>query len=1403
MRLASVGLAILVSSVAAGCAKSSHEHSTCGSNAPVATITAPGGGATPTTGIIGAPLQLAAAAHDLDQEAIGGTPSACGTPIPQTFSYRWTLLSVPAGSSARLNATDLIDPSFTPDLAGTYAVQLVVTDQTGLSSAPATATMVVSACGGAAPVITSLSLEPGALVLGAPVSVSASASDADNGAGCNLSQGLSYAWSLASRPATSSAVILDPSAAVATFVPDVAGSYQVALVVTDSTGLRSAPRFLTVVPGACTDGPQIADSGAQPLAPADLFSADEPGAPAGVFYQGNVVTLHLPAATTGHGGLVAGSCSPTVSYEWSMIGRPAGSAALLSSPVAATPSFVADVAGGTYTFALVVRDGIGNASAPYAFALTASACGTFAPSLPAGSSITYPANARANLSFDLVSPAAIDGNGPGNACPARFQSTPFTYAFSVAQAPASAATSLAQTGGPTAALLVNQGGMYAVQVIATDARGHASAPLTTPISVSACGANPPVATAFTIAQSVPGTGVQPAEVLPTYAGSSGGGAAGSTRGWYLGYPIAIGATVSDADSGPGCATFSIPPQTVQASWSLLSAPPGSLATLGATGLSGASLTPDLPGAYTLSLTTTDDLGDTSTSTLSLFQVSCVGSAPMVASLVATQAGGVQTPSDLAVGTAVQLGATVLDPDAVATGACTVAESQPLAYQWTFTSVPPGSAATVLAASTLGASFVPDVPGAYALSLTATDPQGHSTSSAPLVVNAVCGAAPPSVRPVGGSGTIPEFAVTQVLSVNGGTADQVITHSSDPAQSLAAGVSTVLRPLYPRVPAQLTARVLGTAADPIPPPPGTSCAPVVVSAIGYKWSLAAQPAGSKAKVENPTEASPSFTPDLPGTYDFQLVLTDPQGRSTTTLLAVDTAAAHPGQVGSCGTNPPAATLNVTNGPVGQIAPVNAFGSVAADDYRTPGQAYPAGCGLTQSLTYAWTLTQVPPGSSSSIASPSLVDPSFTPDLPGTYGVQVTVSDGANSVTRTGVFTADGFVSTPAAVSQALTAMALDASGNPVVASWDNVSGRVVAQRCTANCGGPSPTWTSLGTVDSGLGPMAFSPEDAPRPVAVLVSGGTTLVAYYTGHQPGTAGATTTGAMPFCSLVLASSTTAGTWSSYRTIATGTGCDASAFGGGTQSGRYVSLAQAPGGIPVIAYWRQLGSAQSEPHYVACSTTNCTGAPGTDVAIISSAAGQRFGRWVSVQVEASGQVNTAWYVDDNGSGQHFPAYSSSPSFSAPGFASVVIEPPSASDVGRFTSIVQSPPNTAANPSATRALVVAYRDASARTARFARCTTAGACGTGFTAQAVTDTTPDFGRDVVLAVDPATGFLRMAYLDVQDGLVRVLEGDGANPFTPIDQFLAFSAPGLSIAYGGGTRIAFATTTGALRFFAGP
>jgi hypothetical protein len=82
---------------------------------------------------------VTAAPPPLQNGAIGLTAIAtdtdallCGLPDPLSYAWRFTVL--PTGSHSVLLGADTATPSFVPDVAATYAVQVIVTDSTGLSS---------------------------------------------------------------------------------------------------------------------------------------------------------------------------------------------------------------------------------------------------------------------------------------------------------------------------------------------------------------------------------------------------------------------------------------------------------------------------------------------------------------------------------------------------------------------------------------------------------------------------------------------------------------------------------------------------------------------------------------------------------------------------------------------------------------------------------------------------------------------------------------------------------------------------------------------------------------------------------------------------------------------------------------------------------------------------------------------------------------------------------------------------------------------------------------------------------------------------------------------------------------------------------------------------------------------
>ena len=219
----------------------------CGSNAPVVGAITPSVAA-PATGQM---VTLSASVSDAD------TATGCHA-HPATFRYDWSFSELPPGSLASLNDAHVAAPSFVPDVAGAYGLAVSVTDPTGRSATVASAlgasgpTVRPADCGHSPPVAAAELVTPGpAATCGeTPIVVdlagmnelmldAAPSSDPDNAA-CGASQALDYRWTLLSTPLHGGFSHLDSKDGRATVLRVWGdGTYQVRLVVTDSTGLES------------------------------------------------------------------------------------------------------------------------------------------------------------------------------------------------------------------------------------------------------------------------------------------------------------------------------------------------------------------------------------------------------------------------------------------------------------------------------------------------------------------------------------------------------------------------------------------------------------------------------------------------------------------------------------------------------------------------------------------------------------------------------------------------------------------------------------------------------------------------------------------------------------------------------------------------------------------------------------------------------------------------------------------------------------------------------------------------------------------------------------------------------------------------------------------------------------
>jgi hypothetical protein len=151
------------------------------------------------------------------------------------IAYQWSFVSRPAGSNAALTGPKTSKPSFTADVPGDYSVQLVVTDSLGTVSSPSS---VLVSFNDVAPIANAGPNQ--SAVVGGTVTLNGSKSTDTDG------KALTYKWSMVSAPTGSKAVILNPTAEGASFVPDLPGTFVVQLIVNDGF-LNSLPATAEIV----------------------------------------------------------------------------------------------------------------------------------------------------------------------------------------------------------------------------------------------------------------------------------------------------------------------------------------------------------------------------------------------------------------------------------------------------------------------------------------------------------------------------------------------------------------------------------------------------------------------------------------------------------------------------------------------------------------------------------------------------------------------------------------------------------------------------------------------------------------------------------------------------------------------------------------------------------------------------------------------------------------------------------------------------------------------------------------------------------------------------------------------------------------------------------------------------
>ena len=359
---------------------------------------------------------------------------ADGNPL----TYLWSFVSIPAGSGATLTGSTTVKPTFLADKTGQYVVHLIVNDGV-VSSTPATVTITTTP-GNTAPVANA----------GPDQTVQMGATVMLNGSGSNDVDGnpLTYQWTFVTVPTGSTATLLNPTNVMPTFVADVVGQYVVKLLVNDGK-VTSTQNTVTITTTGGNTAP-VANAGPDQSVPV-----------------GTTVTLN------GSGSNDADQNPLT--YDWSFISIPSGSAATLSNPTAAKPSFVADKAG-QYVVQLIVNDGTVN-STPDTVTI-AAATGNTAPV----------ANAGPDQSVQVGASVILDGSASTDA-----DRNALTYHWALTAKPAGSAATLANSTTAMPNFIADVVGQYIGQLIVND--GTVNSAPDTVIVTAGTGNTAPVANA--------------------------------------------------------------------------------------------------------------------------------------------------------------------------------------------------------------------------------------------------------------------------------------------------------------------------------------------------------------------------------------------------------------------------------------------------------------------------------------------------------------------------------------------------------------------------------------------------------------------------------------------------------------------------------------------------------------------------------------------------------------------------------------------------------------------------------------------------------------------------------------------------------------------------------------------
>jgi len=284
-----------------------------------------------------------------------------------------------------------------------------------------------------------------------------------------------------------------------------------------------------------------------------------PGASQNVLV-GAVVSMDGSASKDPDGG--------TLTFKWTLIGKPVGSAATLTNSSYPNPKFTADLAG-NYVLSLVVNDGKKD-SAVASVSVTAAT----ANAAPV-------ANAGSNQNVTIGATVTLDGTASSDA-----NNDSLTYKWTLQSKPSNSSATLSSLTSAKPTFKADLAGTYVATLVVSDGKANSD--------------------------------VAVVSVLASVANSLPVAKAGATQNVVVGTSVTLDGTASTDANG----------DSLTYKWSLLYKPTGSLASLASASSSKPTFTADAVGTFVVSLIVNDGQADSATVSSTTVIAEALNAAPV-------------------------------------------------------------------------------------------------------------------------------------------------------------------------------------------------------------------------------------------------------------------------------------------------------------------------------------------------------------------------------------------------------------------------------------------------------------------------------------------------------------------------------------------------------------------------------------------------------------------------------------------------------------------------------------------------------------------------------------------------------------------------------------------------------